>query len=107
MKEWLILLSFTLASLPLFAQGNDTIAPPNDGDTMQILVNPDTPPVFSEGIDSLMRFLSNNIRISSKAGKSCPSGKVVIQFTVSETGKVENPVILKACAKNWTKKRYG
>ena len=44
----------------------------------------------------MMKFLAMNLRYPEAAMKSGKSGKVVVRFVVSKTGKVENPEIMRS-----------
>ncbi len=53
-------------------------------------------PRYPGGEAEMMKFLAMNLRYPEAAMKSGKSGKVVVRFVVSKTGKVENPEIMRS-----------
>jgi periplasmic protein TonB len=56
----------------------------------------DVPPLYPGGQDSLVAFISRNIKYPEKARKESTVGEVIVQFVVDEKGNVIDPKILKA-----------
>lgn len=54
-----------------------------------------TPPMFPGGEKALMKFLSDNLKISEEARNKDIKGKVIVTFEVSHTGKITNINFLK------------
>ncbi len=52
-------------------------------------------PRYPGGEAEMMKFLAMNLRYPEAAMKSGKSGRVVVRFVVSKTGKVENPEIMR------------
>jgi periplasmic protein TonB len=53
-------------------------------------------PEFPGGYAALVEFLVKNIRYPEQAKKDSITGKVFVQFIISEAGKVTNPKVLKS-----------
>ncbi len=56
----------------------------------------DVNPAFPGGQDSLVAFISRNIKYPEKARKDSTVGQVIVQFVVDEKGNVIDPKILKS-----------
>jgi periplasmic protein TonB len=56
----------------------------------------DVEPVFPGGQDSLVAFISRNIKYPEKARADSTVGQVIVQFVVDEKGNVIAPKILKS-----------
>jgi protein TonB len=53
-------------------------------------------PEFPGGYPALVEFLIKNVQYPKQALKDSITGKVFVQFIISETGKVTNPKVLKS-----------
>lgn len=88
MKKFIILFTLSLLSLECLSQEKDSI-----------YVNPDVPPSFPGGLDSLKRFvfteefLSKNIKWPHSRFEE--ENKVFVQFIVNEDGSLSDIKILK------------
>ena len=51
--------------------------------------------VFPGGLQALMQWLCINIRYPEQMVKDNISGKVIVRFTISEEGKVSDPVVIR------------
>lgn len=81
----------------------------NSLQTFDISTNPATPslakdsvynfvdkmPEFPGGEKEVVKFLSKNMRFPEEAQKKGEHGKVIVQFEITKTGKVENAKVLK------------
>jgi periplasmic protein TonB len=56
----------------------------------------DVQPAFPGGQDSLVAFVSRNIKYPEKARKDSTVGQVIVQFVVDEKGNVIDPKIIKS-----------
>jgi len=52
-------------------------------------------PQFPGGEKALLEYISQHIRYPADAHKNGVQGRIVVRFTVNESGKVENPVIVR------------
>jgi TonB family protein len=57
---------------------------------------PNEPPVADGGAGTLLTFLGRNVRYPAEALRSRTQGKVMVLFEVSETGAIENPVVIQS-----------
>jgi TonB family protein len=55
----------------------------------------DKMPQFPGGDQELLKYIGRNLRYPAEAQKTGTQGKLVVRFFVSETGKVQNPMVLK------------
>ena len=58
------------------------------------------PPQFPGGDDALINFLNANIVYPQQAAQDKVEGKVVVQFTVKKTGKIDNVKVLRSVRKD-------
>ena len=58
------------------------------------------PPQFPGGDDALINFLNANIVYPPQAAQDKVEGKVVVQFTVKKTGKIDNVKVLRSVRKD-------
>lgn len=56
----------------------------------------ETMPEFIGGVDSLMSFLSNNIKYPKSAQKKNIEGKVILQFTINVQGEIKDVTVVKS-----------
>lgn len=61
-----------------------------------VFANPEKMPQFPGGEKALKKFLDNNIKYPKDAMEMGISGKVVVMFTISVTGKVESPKVVRS-----------
>lgn len=95
-KQLLYLLMLPVASLFFLAnsmesfsqQGNKSTA-----DDSEVYMEVDKPPVFPDGAEKLMQYLTENLKYPSDT-ESLEDVRVVVKFVVDKTGKVKNPEIL-------------
>jgi protein TonB len=53
-------------------------------------------PAFPGGMDSLNKFLRNNIQYPTTAIEDTVQGKVLVQFVVASDGKIKEPKVIKS-----------
>lgn len=87
MKKIIFLLLFVFVAVAGYSQTDSVQINSKDRVTM---------PNFPGGIDGLISFLSSNIKYPQDAIKNKISGKVLIQFILSPTGKVEEVTVLES-----------
>ena len=58
----------------------------------------ETPPAYPDGIDALMKFMSENIKYPAEAVKDKIEGKVILGFVVDDTGKVTDIRVVRSVA---------
>ena len=85
-KKLMILLLAMLACMGVSAQ--------------DILIDETCPPQFPGGDAALINFLNENIVYPPKAAQDKVEGKVVVQFTVKKTGKIDNVKVLRSVRKD-------
>jgi len=56
-------------------------------------------PAFPSGEEALLKFISKSIKYPTEATKNGIEGKVIVQFSVRKTGKVENVIVLSGVSK--------
>ncbi len=61
----------------------------------QIFTCVEQQPEFPGGINAMMEYLANHIKYPKEAINKNIEGKVFIKFVVSETGQVENAIIMR------------
>lgn len=81
-KKLLILLLAMLACMSVSAQGT--------------LIDETCPPQFPGGDAALIGFLNAYVKYPLKAAQDSVEGKVIVQFTVKKTGKIENVKVLRS-----------
>ncbi len=62
-------------------------------------VQTDSRPEFPGGEQALYNFLAENMKYPEKALAEGTEGRVVVQFVVSETGKIVNPTVVRSVSK--------
>lgn len=55
----------------------------------------DVKPEFPGGMEALSRYISSNIQYPARAVEDGVQGRVIVQFTISRTGKIENVSIVR------------
>lgn len=65
-----------------------------------ILIDETCPPQFPGGDDALINFLNANIVYPQQAAQDKVEGKVVVQFTVKKTGKIDDVKVLRSVRKD-------
>ena len=65
-----------------------------------ILIDETCPPQFPGGDDALINFLNANIVYPPQAAQDKVEGKVVVQFTVKKTGKIDDVKVLRSVRKD-------
>ena len=65
-----------------------------------IVIDETCPPQFPGGEAALINFLNSNIVYPSQAAQDKVEGKVVVQFTVKKTGKIDNVKVLRSVHKD-------
>lgn len=53
-------------------------------------------PEYPGGMAALMKFIAQNIRYPKEAQEKGIQGRVIVQVTIDETGKINNPTIVKS-----------
>ena len=81
-KKLLVLLLAMLACMSVSAQGT--------------LIDETCPPQFPGGDAALIGFLNAYVKYPLKAAQDSVEGKVIVQFTVKKTGKIENVKVLRS-----------
>ena len=81
-KKLMILLLAMLACMSVSAQGT--------------LIDETCPPQFPGGDAALIGFLNAYVKYPLKAAQDSVEGKVIVQFTVKKTGKIENVKVLRS-----------
>ncbi len=61
-----------------------------------IMIDETCPPQFPGGDAALINFLNAYIKYPLKAAQDSVEGKVIVQFTVKKTGKIENVKVLRS-----------
>lgn len=59
-------------------------------------ITPETLPTFPGGQQALIEFLRQNVRYPEAAQRDGIQGRVLVQFTVDEKGKIRKPKIFKS-----------
>jgi TonB family protein len=72
--------------------GIDTVSISNEKDESTCILICELQPSFKGGIDSLKKYLSQNLHYPKTASKS---GTVYVNFTIEKDGKITNVIILK------------
>ena len=85
-KKLMILLLAMLACMSVSAQ--------------DIMIDETCPPQFHGGDAALINFLNANIKYPSKAAKDKIEGKVIVQFMVKKTGKIDDVKVLRSVRKD-------
>lgn len=65
-----------------------------------ILIGETCPPQFPGGDAALINFLNENIKYPLKAAQDRVEGKVIVQFLVKKTGKIDNVKVLRSVRKD-------
>ena len=65
-----------------------------------IVIDETCPPQFPGGDAALINFLNANIVYPPQAAQDKVEGKVVVQFTVKKTGKIDNVKVLRSVRKD-------
>ncbi len=92
-SSFILFAVFSLAFLPAFAQEKPK-ANSQLSDSTVVLELAEVSPEFPGGIEPLMKFLFSKIQNTDMANK--PEGVVILQFVVTETGKIENIMVLRS-----------
>ena len=85
-KKLMILLLAMLACMSLSAQ--------------DMVVDETCPPQFPGGDAALISFLNENIKYPPKAAQDRVEGKVIVQFLVKKTGKIDDVKVLRSVRKD-------
>ena len=85
-KKLMILLLAMLACVSVSAQ--------------DIMIDETCPPQFPGGEAALINFLNANIKYPPKAAQDRIEGKVIVQFMVKKTGKIDNVKVLRSVRKD-------
>ena len=88
MLTMILVLMITMTS----AQEEKTLKPNADG----VYYEAEVMPEFPGGLPAMQTFLIKNITYPEQAKKDSITGKVFVQFIISETGKVTGPKVLKS-----------
>lgn len=88
--KYAVLLPFALAALILFGINDLPSKTPVLIIPDSVYVNPDVMPQFPGGEKALQKFIISNIKYPEICRENKIQGKVVIDFTVTKSGKVEN-----------------
>ena len=80
-----------LVCLPSFAQQKPVEKVDSDG----VYLMPDQLPEFPGGIQSMMKFLSTNIKYPVEAQKKGISGRVIVQFVIMEDGTLDQAKVIR------------
>jgi protein TonB len=95
--KFIIFFTLSLCSFEAFSQSKDSIQFKGS-----IFINPETPPSFPGGIDSLEMFTAKNLRYPYK--RLDVEGRVYVQFTVNNDGSLSDAKVIKGlcepCDKN-------
>lgn len=59
----------------------------------EIFMSVEQMPEFPGGMDGLLKYLSGNVRYPKEAYEANIQGKVIIQFVISNMGKITNAVV--------------
>ena len=65
-----------------------------------MVVDETCPPQFPGGDAALINFLNENIKYPPKAAQDKVEGKVIVQFVVKKTGKIDNVKVLRSVRKD-------
>ena len=65
-----------------------------------MVVDETCPPQFPGGDAALISFLNENIKYPPKAAQDKVEGKVIVQFVVKKTGKIDNVKVLRSVRKD-------
>lgn len=69
---------------------------PEDPKT-EVCINPEKVAMFKGGDAAMWNFIAANLKYPIRACEmSLPQGRVIVQFIVSKTGKVESPIVFKS-----------
>lgn len=96
MKKHLLILILTAFSVVAFAQ-KDTSERivPDTNDQAEIYSFVESTPEYPGGYEKMMIFLAENLQYPSEIKEAGISGKVIVQFVVTEKGKLEDIKITK------------
>jgi TonB family protein len=64
------------------------------------MIDETCPPQFPGGDAALINFLNANVKYPSKAAQDKVEGKVIVQFTVKKTGKIDDVKVLRSVRKD-------
>lgn len=81
------------------AAANDNYDASYDGGDNEVFRSADHMPSFPSGDGALMRFINDNLKYPPEALKNRIEGKVIVQFVVTKTGKVEKVKVARAVNK--------
>lgn len=101
-KRWITALALPLiaGTLTLVSFTKEPAAPlSNPQQPSQVETEVDKQPEFAGGTEALMAYLSNNIHYPESAVKAKTTGKVMVSFVVSKSGKVTQAKIKKGVSK--------
>lgn len=88
--KYAVLLPFALTALILFGINDLPSKTPVLIISDSVYVNPDVMPLFPGGEKALQKFLISNVKYPEICRENKIQGKVVVDFTVTKSGKVEN-----------------
>lgn len=89
MRHFLLILTVLIATVPVNAQTDSTEV---------IFANPELPPQFPGGMDSLLTFIELNN--SWQVGRETITGKVFVEFVIEKDGSVTNIKVVKGLHKS-------
>lgn len=61
-----------------------------------IFSEPETPPQFPGGTAALLKYIKSNLKYPKGAMKAGAQGRVILQFTIDECGKVTNVITIRS-----------